>query len=227
VVASFAGSADYTGGTALATFAIARATPAFSALGSPTITDGAATAVLSGKISLGALVPTGSVSITVNGVSRSAAVAGDGSFAVAFPTGALAGGSYRIDYGYAGDTNFNGAAGSGTLTVAYGTRLLFDNSRPVVSYGPLRVMLQVTDAAGANASSPTLRVTAVDIVGPTGKPMPATNGGIYQATLFTYDPSLRGYTFNLSIRGLPSGSYTFEFTVGNDPTLHSLTFRVL
>jgi hypothetical protein len=44
--------------------------------------------------------------------------------------------------------------------------------------------------------------------------------------LFRYDACLGGYIFNLSTKGLASGTYTLYYTVGKDPTRHFLSFVV-
>ena len=117
VVASFAGSTDYTAASRSLAFSIKKAMPALSQLASPTITQGTATTVLSGTISLGGLIPTGTVTITVGGVSMTAQIEADGSFSVSFATAPLAIGKHSITYNYAGDDNFNSISGKGTLTV--------------------------------------------------------------------------------------------------------------
>jgi hypothetical protein len=113
---SFSAAPDGTG-----TLTVNKATPAFSNLTSPTIAYGATPTSFSGKISAGALIPSGSVSITLNGVTRSAAInSADGTFSSSFATNLLgvAGSPHSVAYQYTGDLNFNGAAdGSGTLTV--------------------------------------------------------------------------------------------------------------
>jgi N-acetylneuraminic acid mutarotase len=100
---------------------VIQATPVFSALTSPTIVYGTPSTVLSGKLTLGAHIPTGSVSITVNGVTQSAAIAGaDGSFASTFTTNSfgVTGSPYTITYSYAGDVNFTTVSdATKTLTV--------------------------------------------------------------------------------------------------------------
>jgi hypothetical protein len=100
---------------------VIQATPVFSALTSPTIVYGTASTTLSGKLALGTHIPTGSVSITVNSVTQSAAiVAADGSFTSTFATNSLgvSGSPYTITYSYAGDTLFASASDTTkTLTV--------------------------------------------------------------------------------------------------------------
>jgi cyclophilin family peptidyl-prolyl cis-trans isomerase len=100
------------------------ATPAFSGLAAPTITVGTASTTLSGTISL---VPTDgseSVSMTLNGVTQTAAVGASGSFSSSFSTSALtaAGSPYTITYSYPGDTNLKAVTNtSNTLKVSAAT----------------------------------------------------------------------------------------------------------
>src|SRR5205085_10531240 len=79
------------------------------------------TTTLSGKVTAGTLVPTGSVTITLNSVSATATIAADGTFSTAFATGTLGvtGSPYAVSYAYAGDANFAAIApnGAGTVTV--------------------------------------------------------------------------------------------------------------
>jgi hypothetical protein len=124
IVATYAGDANYesASSTNTANIVIDKATPVFSALASPIITYGTASTSLGGTVALGTLIPTGSVSITLNGVGpQSAAIGAGGSFSKSFTTNALvvAGTPYAIAYTYPGDDNFNAIApnGAGTLTV--------------------------------------------------------------------------------------------------------------
>jgi len=100
---------------------INKATPVFSNLTSPTIVLATGSTILSGKIAAGALIPPGSVSITVNSVTQVAAInPADGTFSSTFATGAFpVSAGYPISYNYAGSMNFNMAAGPGTLKVLY------------------------------------------------------------------------------------------------------------
>jgi hypothetical protein len=227
VTASFAGSADYMPATASANFSIAQATPLFSLLSSPTITYGTAAVILSGRLSLGTLIPTGSVGITLNGVMQTATVGSDGSFSASFGTLALAPGAYAISYVYAGDPNFTGASGAGALDVAYGAQVQFDNTRPVQSGRALPIRVELTDAAGADVSSATVPVQGVSLLAADGTPRTlAARGQSNPNNLFRYDPTLGGYVFNLDTSGLTSGTYRLFYRAGNDPTLHALTFVV-
>ncbi len=228
VVASFAGSTDYTAASASTTFTIAQATTGFSNLTMQQIITGTNSITLSGQLTSNTIVPVGqSVSITLNGLTQSATVAADGSFSVSFATGTLGVGAYTISYSYVGDNNFTAASASGNLTVDYGSQLLFNNSKPVHAGAVLPVKVELTDASGADISSPNITVTAVGLTDANGNSVPLNAAGNANPNdLFRYDPSLGGYIFNLSTKGLAAGTYTLYYTAGNDPTLHSLTFVV-
>ncbi len=114
-----------------------KGTPVFSSLSSPTISYSQGPTTLGGTILDGALAPSGSVTITLNGVGQQATIQSDGSFSYSFPTGALgAGGSpYAISYSYGGDANFNAPQnGGGTLTIGKAA-LTVTASSATVSYG--------------------------------------------------------------------------------------------
>jgi hypothetical protein len=121
LLASFApaDTANYSPTTKIVTINVLKATPAFGNLSSPVIGCGTATVNLSGRITFGPLIPTGGVAVTLNGVTRNAAVQSDGSFSVAFATGSLipANSPLGVAYGYGGDANFNPVGGAGTLVV--------------------------------------------------------------------------------------------------------------
>jgi hypothetical protein len=114
-----ADATNYASTTKIVTINVLKATPAFSNLSSPVIGCGTSTVNLSGRITFGSLVPTGGVNITLNGVTRSAAIQPDGSFSAAFATGSLtfANSPLGITFSYGGDANFNPVGGAGTLSV--------------------------------------------------------------------------------------------------------------
>ena len=205
---------------------VLKATPAFSNLSSPLISYGTASTNLSGKLSFGSLIPTGNVSITLNSVTQSAAIQTGGNFSSSFATGSLPAGQYSIAYSYAGDVNFNPASGSGTLTVGYGVVALYDQMKVHQSGSTIPIKLKITDANGNNLSAAGLIVTAVGIslvstsvYGPvedSGNSNPDNN------FRFTSD----SYTYNLQTTGFATGVYYLYFTVGADPTVHTVQFQI-
>ncbi len=96
---------------------VTKATPVYSNLTSPVISSGAAPTTLGGTLSYAGLFPSGSVTITLNSVAQSAAIAG-GAFSSSFATGALPSGSWTVTYSYPGDANFNPANATSTLKVS-------------------------------------------------------------------------------------------------------------
>ena len=156
VTASQAGNATYSAAPqASEVITISKATPSLAGLVSPTIEAGTATTTLGGSIGLGVLVPTGSVTVTLNGVARSAAIQPNGSFGSAFATGLLppTATPYEIAYTYAGDGNFNGAGGVGTLTVV-------DTTAPAITV-PANITATATTPSGAVV---TFSASATDLV---------------------------------------------------------------
>ena len=101
-------------------FDVARATPVFSAISSPSIEAGGGTASVAGTIGGTPSIPTGIVRLTLGTQSVDAPIAADGRFSATFATAALgpAGSPYAIAVSYAGDANFTPTSAMTTLTVA-------------------------------------------------------------------------------------------------------------
>jgi hypothetical protein len=95
----------------------------------------------------------------------------------------------------------------------------------------LPVKLTITDAAGANLSSATLVVTAIrlELVSTATSLDVRDSGSANPDGNFRFDATLGtsgGYIFNLSTKGLASGTYRLVFTVSGDPAPHAVTFQV-
>ncbi|HEY7329053.1 MAG TPA: choice-of-anchor Q domain-containing protein [Gemmataceae bacterium] len=228
VVASYPGSTDYEAVSALATFTIAKASTVLSNLAVQQLTVGASKTTVSGQLTSNPIFPVSqSVAITLNGMMQSAMVGANGSFSASFATSALGVGIYTITFSYAGDNNFTAASCTGSLTVSYHSQLLFNNTKPVHSGSVVPIKLALTDASGADISSPNIAVTATNLVDANGNAVSLHwAGNANRNNLFRYDAGLGGYIFNLDTKGLAAGTYTLYYTVGNDSTKHSLTFLV-
>ncbi len=207
---------------------VLKATPSFSNLSSPTIINGTPTTNLSGKISFGSFIPTGSVSITLNAVTQNASIQGSGNFSSNFATGSLApiNPPYSITYSYGGDSNFNPASGAGTLTVGYGILTLYDQGKVHQSGSTIPIKLGITDVNGNNLSSANTVVTAVgmalvsnSVYGPV-----EDSGNANPDNDFRFSGD--SYIFNLKTTGLATGTYNLYFRVGADPTLHTVQFQI-
>lgn len=101
--------------------AVARGTPYFTGLGSTSISFTTTPTSLSAKIAAGLLIPPGSITITLDGVSQSADINPiDGSFSTTFDTSRLfaTNSPYTVRYIFPGDANFNPTDSSTNITVA-------------------------------------------------------------------------------------------------------------
>jgi len=205
----------------------AKATPLFSNLSAPTIIIGTASTTIGGKISLGALIPTGSVDITLNGVTQSAAIQADGTFSSAFATATLIPPSYPIAFNYAGDDNFLAASATSTLTVRYGTsgERISNGNGNGGSTIPFRV--KVFNANNASLASPSLQVVAYGVRLVTSSTwLPAQSNG-NQGPIFDYQNASGGsYQFTLQSTGLAPGNYVFGYKIGADATIYTISFTV-
>jgi hypothetical protein len=125
---------------------VATANPTFTGLTSPTITYGDSIVTLGGSFS-NTPKPTGSVSITVNGVTQNATINGAGNFSSSFNTGTFPANAagYTITYSYAGDSNFNAASDTSkklivnkaALTITADDKSMnFGGTVPTLSYTP-------------------------------------------------------------------------------------------
>ena len=120
-----------------------------------------------------------------------------------------------------------GNAGSRSVTygVGYGICVLHDRGRAVKSGSTIPLKVQLCDAAGANHSTPAVVVTAVGLVqlsdNATGEV--EDSGQANPGDNFRFDAALGGsggYIFNLSTRGLATGTYAVALSVSGDPTSH-------
>jgi hypothetical protein len=230
---SFAGNANYSASSGDASVVITKATASFSNISAPVITFGTVSTTLSGKISLGSLVPTGNIAITLNGVTQNVAIQAGGNFSANFATGSLAAVNppYTVTYSYGGDGNFNGASAAGTLTVNYGIVALFDQSKAAQGGSTVPIKLLLVNSSGADVSSASIVVTAVQLVqtSTSATSNVQDSGNANPDGNFRFDPTIGpsgGYIFNLSTKGLASGSWQLLFTVGGDSTQHAVSFQV-
>lgn len=218
-------SGNYATATASVTLTVNKATPSFSNLTSSTIIIGTATTTLGGTIAAGALIPPGSVAITMNGVTQNVTIQADGTFSATFNTAALTPqtAGYPVTYAYAGNANFNSANGSSLLTVTYG----FSGGPISNGTDPVSFRVHLLNAAGVNVSSSSIVVTAygVRLVGASAwSPLSSTgNQGLDLKFQNAEDGS---YKFNLAKGNRPPGTYELGFIAANDPVIHIVTFVI-
>jgi hypothetical protein len=162
---------DYEATDATGTLHVAKATPVFTNLTSPTITFGDTPTSLSGTISKGSAIPTGNVAITLNGgVPKNAAIgASDGSFSASFATGTLgvAASPYGITYHYAGDVNFFGADGTGSLTVIKADQTIAFGALGNKTYGDPAFSVSASASSGLGVTFSSQTTTHCTVAGTT------------------------------------------------------------
>jgi hypothetical protein len=164
----------------------------------------------------------------------------DGGSGVATCTGTVANGS-SIDTSSVGSKTFTVNAGdkvgnvappqSVSYSVTYSLCLLYDPTRSVQGGSTIPLKIQLCDVNNSDVSSSLVLVHAVSLVqaSTNASDVIQASGNANPDNDFRFDSSLGptgGYIFNLSTKGLTTGSYLLSFTAGADPTLHPLTFQV-
>jgi len=118
-----------------------------------------------------------------------------------------------------------------SYSVTYGLCLLYDPSRSVQSGSTIPLKLQLCDASNSDASNSSVMLRAVNLVqvGTNSSEVIQASGNANPDNDFRFDATLGptgGYIFNLSTKGLATGSYLLSFSAGSDPAAHTLTFQV-
>ncbi len=183
-------------------------TPSFDSLAGPTITYGQPSVTLGGRITAGTSIPTGSVDITLNGVTKSAAInPADGSFSAVFDTSTLgvASSPYQITYSYPGDTSDAAIKDtSKSLTVNQAQTTLSNLSSPTIVVGTPNVTLSGT--VGSNSVLPVGQSVTVTISEANG-PVASGSGTIGKDGSFSV---------TLDTSALPVGAYTITYAYAGD-----------
>jgi probable HAF family extracellular repeat protein len=109
--------------------------------------------------------------------------------------------------------------------------LLYDPNKAVKAGSTIPIKLQLCDASGANLSSPdvVLHATGVKLVSTDAPGALEDTGNANPDNSFRYDAILGGtggYIYNLSTRGLATGTYALEFTAGSDTHVYQAQFQV-
>jgi Big-like domain-containing protein/MBG domain-containing protein/Kelch motif protein len=227
---SYPGDTNHTGSSDSKTYSISKALPVLTVNPLTPVTIGNAVTI-SGTVKLSSLIPTGTVAVTVNGITQTATIGAGGAFSTTFAAGTIGVGSYSATAVYSGDTNFLSVTSVGSsFAVQYNVCLLYDSTKSVKSGATYPVKLYLCDASGRDLSSTgiILHATLVTISSVySGAPEDAGNSN--PDLDFRYDSTLGpsgGYIFNLKTTGLGSGTYNLNFTAGTDPVTHSVPFGV-
>jgi hypothetical protein len=120
---------------------------------------------------------------------------------------------------------------SSSLGPLYDVCLLYDPTKAVKSGSTIPIKLQLCDGTGNNLSSASITVHAVSITqtstsisGPV-----EDSGNANPDNDFRFDSTLGGtggYIFNLSTKGLTTGTYNLNFTVTGDSAVYAAAFQV-
>ena len=116
---AYAASSNFEAAASSSGLVVVKFTPIFTNLSAPSIDQGTPTTTLSGKLAAGAVIPTGSVAITLGTVTQQASIAPDGTFSSAFDTSWLADGQHQIEYRFSGNATFDPALQQRTLSVYF------------------------------------------------------------------------------------------------------------
>lgn len=112
--------------------------------------------------------------------------------------------------------------------VAFAICVLYDQTKVRTAGSTVPVKLQLCDAAGANVSSASLVVQATGVkqVSSTVTGTPDDSGSANPDNAFRFDAASGAYVYNLSTRGLTTGTYALSFTASGDPTTHTVQFQL-
>lgn len=113
----------------------------------------------------------------------------------------------------------------------YHVCLSYDPGKAVQSGATYPIKLQLCDSAGNNLSSPSITVHAVSVTQTsTSTSWPVQDSGnANPGNNFRFDAApgtTGGYIFNLSTKGLATGSYTLNFTATGDTFVYGAPFLV-
>ena len=111
-------------------------------------------------------------------------------------------------------------------SVTYSTCLAYEPGNVYQAGRTVPIKLYVCDGSGNNLSSPGIVVTAVGVglVSTTVYGDVDTSGNANPDNNFRFVGGF--YVFNMSTKGLTTGSYYLYYRVGDDPTLHTAPFQI-
>ncbi|HEX7101369.1 MAG TPA: hypothetical protein VF201_01875, partial [Nitrolancea sp.] len=115
------------------------------------------------------------------------------------------------------------------VSVSYGIRVVPISLNIGLAGRGVLLGIQLVDANGDNRSSPTILVNALNIA-PGNQPWDGQQPNdrvpfLYEPRI-TRSPNSAGYLLLINTRRLTPDSYTLTFQAGDDPTLHTVEFRV-
>lgn len=140
---------DYQTATATIKINVKQASTWFGSFSVPSITYGATSDTIGGTIGStpGGLIPTGSVSVTVDNVTQTAAIQPDGKFSAVFSTASLGAGTHKVSYSYGGASGFSAASASTNLMVGKATPMINWAAPADIVYGTALSSAQLNASA--------------------------------------------------------------------------------
>lgn len=141
-------------------------------------------------------------------------------------------GATRLFLGTMDSVQWNNNPGSFTVQIGYNTCLLYDPTKAAKSGSTIPIKVELCSATGGDLSSAAITVHALSIVA-----VPGGNVGVVDDSGnanqpdndFRFDATLGtsgGYIFNLSTKGLATGTYNLNFTTSADSLFYSVPFQV-
>lgn len=137
-------------------------------------------------------------------------------------------GSYTVSC-MATDAAGNMVTASASYQVIYGLCVLFDQTKAHKAGSTVPIKLQLCDAAGSNVSAASINVHATNLVklDNTSSGTVEDSGSANPNDDFRYDSALNGYIFNMSTKGLTTGTWKLSFSVdGEHSGGYSIMFDV-
>ncbi|MFE3867087.1 MBG domain-containing protein [Flavobacterium sp. LS2P90] len=179
IVASLT-NANYQATNTTGTLLVSKATPAFSNLtASQSISYGTSLITLSGKITAGTLIPTGSVSVTVDGTGQTGTInSSDGTFSLIVNTSSITASAtpYSINYNYTATVNFSAKLDNSTsLTVNKASATITLGSLSQTYDGTAKAATATTSPTGLNTVNISYSQSGSAVISP-------TNAGNYDVT---------------------------------------------
>lgn len=101
-------------------------------------------------------------------------------------------------------------------------------AKPARAGSTIPVRVKLLDASGRNISAANATLKAVSIM-PTagGSTVPVNDAGRSNPNgFFRFDPTLGGYVFNLSTRGLKTGSYQLSIEGPDKPFRYAVAIQI-
>jgi Big-like domain-containing protein len=115
--------------------------------------------------------------------------------------------------------------------VGYASCPLYNQTDVHQAGSTVPIKLQLCDAAGKDMSSFSVLVTAIGLtqLSTSTSGTPVASGNSNPDNNFRFDATLGstgGYIYNLSTKGLSTGTWALAFTVAGDPTSHSVVIQI-